>query len=100
MIKLAESGDADAQLALGNKLREGVYTEKDETASVEWFRKAASQGNVIAQHELGIAYRYGYGATEDPFVARKWFETAAERGGCTENLNPHIMMMKAAKDRA
>jgi TPR repeat protein len=50
--KIAESGDARAQLYLAHILDEGAGLPRDGRSAVEWYRKSASQGEPRALYEL------------------------------------------------
>src|SRR5581483_4763288 len=45
-LKLAESGNTNAQNTVGNCYLNGKGTEKDENKSFEWFTKSSKGGNV------------------------------------------------------
>lgn len=108
--KVAEQGDAMAQVNLGDCYANGIGITKNESEAVKWYRKAADQGlkpakdallrlaqggNVMAQFNLGLCYekeprnrRRGYYQPES-FLLRgqtndteavKWFRKAAEQG--------------------
>ena len=100
LLEAANRGDAEAQLALGYRLRDGDGAERDENASVGWFRKAADQGNVIAWKELGVAYRYGYGVEENWKVASEWFEKAAEHGLAEAQCHLGLLLANENDDAA
>jgi len=77
---LAEQGDVEAQLELGNLYREGNGVSKDFKKAVEWYRKSAGQGYDVAQNALGFRYFSGTGVPKDIPEALKWFLKAAEQG--------------------
>ncbi|MCF7734476.1 MAG: hypothetical protein K9N23_22525 [Akkermansiaceae bacterium] len=79
----AETGDAAAQIALGDCYLDGTGVAKNETEAVEWFRKAAAQGDAIAQFKLGFCYSRGKGVKQDDAEAVKWLRMAAEQGHAT-----------------
>jgi TPR repeat protein len=60
----AAAGKAGAEVKLGLGLIKSK-TPADQTAAVEWFRKAAAQGNTDGQFNLGIAYATDVGVTKD-----------------------------------
>jgi len=49
---LAEQGDAEAQLNLGDMYSDGEGIAKDDREAVKWYRLAAEQGNKIAQYSI------------------------------------------------
>lgn len=79
-VKLAQQGNADAQLYLGMMYEMGQGVPKDFTKSVEWFRKSALQGKVNAQQSLGTMYSLGSGVPQDYVRAYMWYNLAAAQG--------------------
>ena len=75
----AESGDAKAQLALGQAFYETRDPEKLSQA-VYRFTKAAERGNADAEWRLVGAYGAGEGVPQDDSSAHYWFKKAAEDG--------------------
>ena len=86
----ADSGDADAQVAVGLMYLTGRGVEPDAHEAVEWFRKAADQDHPDAQYNLGVVYDTGcHGMlAPDPVEALTWFRRAASQGhdGAQYNL--------------
>ena len=72
----AKGGDAEAQYALGIKLRDGDGVESDVAESVSWFLEAATQGHVKACEQLGY-FCYGQKQYSE---ALKWFFSASNAG--------------------
>ncbi len=70
--KLAEQGNAGAQLRLGWMYADGQGVPKDDQQAVAWFRKAAEQGNSGAQINLGRMYGKGQGVPKDKQSAYFW----------------------------
>src|ERR1051326_5820390 len=82
----AESGDMEAQVALGNWYKNGnLQTNKAE--AVRWYRRAAEQGHAVAQYELGFCYESGQGVTKDEVEAVRWYRKAAEQGHAAAQNN-------------
>lgn len=77
---LAEKGDPDAQVNLGNLYMKGWGVNQDYAEAYDWYRKAAEQNSRIAQSKLGILHYYGLGTLKDSAEAAKWFEKAADQG--------------------
>ncbi|MGZ8242420.1 tetratricopeptide repeat protein [Methylomagnum sp.] len=77
---LAEKGDADAQVNLGNLYMKGYGVEQDYIAARRWYLKAAAQNNATAQGKLGLMDYYGLGVEENHAEAAHWFHEAAEQG--------------------
>ena len=83
--RLAEQGDVDAQVNLGNMFDLGhLYSgidkvPEDHTQSAYWFHKAANQGNPHAQFNLGLMYLYGRGIPHNDKLAYYWLNQAAKK---------------------
>jgi len=72
LLKAAESGNANAQYALGEYYdsvfvwdKPGVNVAENWATAAEWYRKAAEQGHAQAQWQLGNAYDMGHGIERD-----------------------------------
>lgn len=74
--KAAEQGHAQAQARYGDILDKA----EEDTAAVEWFRKAAAQGNAAGEYGLGEMYAKGEGVKQDFVQARGYIARAAEKG--------------------
>ena len=74
LIKLAESGDASAQLDLGLCYQEGKGVEKNYEIAVEYFKKAAAQGFVFAYCFLGLCYEIGRGVKQSDEIAFEYYK--------------------------
>ena len=77
IIRLAESGDAEAQFNYALLLDEGRSVAMDKPAAIFWFRKAAEQGDPAACLYLGMKYEYGNRVKQDPSQAIHWYRKAA-----------------------
>ncbi len=78
--KVAEQGDVDAQIQLGDRYAKGIGVTEDLEQAFLWFRKAAEQDNALAQFVLGKSYAYGHGVPKDVAQAVVWFRKAADQG--------------------
>ncbi|MGH2447696.1 MAG: tetratricopeptide repeat protein [Chloroflexota bacterium] len=78
--KLAESGNATAQLALGGFYAGGYGVPQDPQQAAVWYQKSAEQGNAVAMSRIGDAYLTGTGVTQDYGKAASWFARAASAG--------------------
>lgn len=85
--KIAEQGDAKAQLRLGNMLRDGEGMQRDFAEAVQWYRKAADQGDPEAQTNLGAMYVSGRGVPRDYSEAVRWYRKAADQGNAAAQSN-------------
>lgn len=81
-LRLAEQGDAVAQVRLGDSFYYGfnVLALIDEEEAVKWYRKGAERDNPQAQRRLGECYYYGKGVVGNDAEAVKWWRKAAEQG--------------------
>jgi TPR repeat protein len=73
---LAEKGDPEAQINLGNMYFDGNGVPQDNAESVKWYLLAAGQGSADAQIALGFLYEYGEAVPQDYVQAHKWFDLA------------------------
>lgn len=77
--RLANAGDATAQLNLGICYANGTGVTVDMLESFKWNLSAATLGNVTAQLHIAACYAYGCGGfAVDKREAVKWFKRAAE----------------------
>ena len=72
----AESGDADAQVNVGEIFERGLGGAPNYDAAIIWYTKAAEQGNARAQFDLGTLYEQGLGVERDPIAALNWYRKA------------------------
>ena len=86
LLPLAEQGNAQAQLMLGNMYANGLGVKQDDVEAVKWYRKAAEQGVANAQAMLGFLYFLGKrGVQVNKSLAKEWFGKACDNGdqdGC------------------
>lgn len=81
LTERATLGGNNAQYFLGSLYNAGKSVNRDLTAAVYWWQKAAEQGNMMACYDLGVAYRDGHGGLIKDFKrAAELFETAANKG--------------------
>lgn len=78
LLLKAESGDAQAQHALGNCYFYGFGVPKDAEEAVKWFRKAAEQHYSPAENDLGHCYYNGTGVERDEAMAEWWWQRATK----------------------
>lgn len=78
--QIAESGDTQASVTLGEMSFSGNEVPQDHVQAAQWYRKAADQGSVEAQNNLGILYDIGQGVRQDHVKAAQWFRKAADQG--------------------
>jgi TPR repeat protein len=81
LSRLAEGGDAAAQLELGLAYRAGRDgLDADPHAAFYWLNRSAKSGNSYAADLVGTAYSVGEGTAVDEQSARHWWQVAAEGG--------------------
>ena len=80
LMALAEKGDVQAQVDLGDLFRKGQEVAKDLRKAMEWYQKAAALGNAQAQANLGEIYEEGEGVAKDVATAIEWYQKAAAQG--------------------
>ncbi len=92
-LKAAQTGDANAQTAVGLMYRHGRGTPQNEVAAVKWYKKAARQGNAEAEAYLGFMYMTGLGVSKDNHIALEWDRKAAQQGNATAQYNLALMYL-------
>jgi hypothetical protein len=73
-------GVHQAQVLYGQMLLDGKSVERNSTAALNWFERAAKGGNVMAINMVGRCLDQGWGVAPSQVLAEKWFRKAAERG--------------------
>ena len=79
-LKLAEQGQASAQVNLGVMYGAGLGVQQDYKTAVMWYTKAAEQGHARAQTVLGTMYANGEGVPENDVKAYVWVSMAKANG--------------------
>lgn len=79
-MHLAEKGDAEAQLQVGERFERGDGVTINYDRAFEWYQKAAAQKHATAHYRLGRLYQRGLGVAADKAKAREWFEKAKALG--------------------
>ena len=80
LTKLAKSGRASAQFALGRCYYLGSGVEKNKEEATKWVTRAAKQGHATAN---GFLYAFGLGVDEDLEKRIEWY-----RKGVEDDVNP------------
>jgi len=89
--QMANTGNADAQNALGLRYAMGDGVKLSETEAVRWFSKAAELGNIPAQSKLGSIYFSGRGVPQDSSKAYFWMVIASASGdNASKTLAPFV----------
>lgn len=87
LLAKARSGDAGAQIQVGDSYAKGQGVPQDYAEALRWWRMAADRGNAAAQNKIGIAYNQGQGVPKDYGQAIVWFRKAAEQGNAVAQAN-------------
>ncbi|KAF9112730.1 hypothetical protein BGX30_007211, partial [Mortierella sp. GBA39] len=70
----ANYGDAQAQVALGDRYKYGREVHRDHQAAMDWYIKAADQDHPRARFNIGLLYDQGHdGVPQDDIKAFEWF---------------------------
>lgn len=78
--RVAETGDAEAQLELARMLQLGVGAPQDTAQSMAWIRKSAEGGYAPAQAALGLAYAVGGKVPIDRVQGEYWLRQGVAQG--------------------
>ena len=91
LIKLAESGDINAQIDLGVCYVKGDDLPLDATKAAYWWQKAADAGNDVAQYYLGLLYVDGVGVEKNLEITKElWRKSAAQGNKNAINNSKHL----------
>ncbi|MFQ3894665.1 tetratricopeptide repeat protein [Sphingobium sp. R-7] len=77
---LAVNGDPEAQMLMGQMLKEGKARSPNYVEAVKWIRLAADQGNSFAQIDMALSYRQGRGVPKSIIETANWFRRSALNG--------------------
>ncbi len=88
---LAQLGNAEAQVYLGEMYYYGYGIAQNDNQAVYWYRKAAEQGHANGQYNLGWMYRKGRGVAQNDSQAVYWYRKAAEQGHTDGQTNLGFM---------
>jgi len=83
----AESGNANAQLALSFRYRDGNGTKRDYAEALQWARKASDTGDAAGLDAVGFHFLRGLGVRQDYDVAVGYFRASARAGNATGIAN-------------
>jgi hypothetical protein len=87
LFKSARHGDAQAQLELADRLREGNGMPVNLEDALHWYRMAAEARHPLAMNNLGSMLLNGMGCPADAKAAAIWFLAAAEAGDAVAQFN-------------
>lgn len=89
LMKMAETGNIDAQAWLGSLQLENSNTEE----GLGWLEKAANAGAAYGQYALGLAYFKGTGLKQDKAEALRLFKLASDQDSSAAQLEAGRMLM-------
>ena len=114
LVKLAESGNAEAQYELSVRYFYGDGVPQDYATAIMWIHKAAAQGLVEAQFDSAGCYERGDVVEQNYYTAFDWYQKAAHNGhsdamaqlglyyclgqGCNEDFSLALAWWKKAAD--
>lgn len=93
LFRTAESGDPEAQFAMGHYFEFANKPERNVQRALHWYRLAAEQGHVRAQCALGLVYSAYSELPKDMVKAREWFLLAADQNDPKALWNLAVMLM-------
>lgn len=76
-LPLAEEGDLDAMVYVGEIFEKGLGLPADHEAAALWYQAAAEGGSKRAMMNLGALYEQGLGVPQDDMKALSWYRRAA-----------------------
>ena len=91
-VKLADSGDTDAQYNLGSRLAYGIELPKNHVDAASYLSLAAKKGHPSAQFLLATLYEEGLGVERNYSQAKALYEQAAS-GRDQRSANIHLGRM-------
>jgi len=77
-LKLAQQGNVNAEIQVGDMFFSGVGIVKDYSKAVYWYKKAAESGDNAAKKKVGIMYEIGLGVERSQSEADAWYKRAKE----------------------
>lgn len=90
---LAEGGDGEAAMFLGNMYLYGRGVEPDYSQARKWLELAAQQGRADALYNLGAMYDKSIGVQRDVSQAMRWFLLAADQRDGQAQLNIALLYL-------
>lgn len=78
-LLLAEAGDTNAMVRLGDQQLNGLGTPQDEAAAMQWYERAQAHGNRYASRCIALMYLNGWGVEADAQYAAAYTEPGADR---------------------
>lgn len=85
LLPVAEQGDVNAQLWVGDLYRLHPGKNRDFTKGALWYKRAATQGSADGQALLATVYFHGQGTDQNYSQAKRWSEKAAKQNSADGN---------------
>jgi TPR repeat protein len=100
LLKLAATGDHDAEFYLGHLADES--SPQDQAAALQWYRKAAASGHLEAAHWAASFMYFGMGTEQDIEGALAIFRSCAESGldASQWKLGQHLLSVPGLRNEA
>ncbi|KAF9167498.1 hypothetical protein DFQ26_004452 [Actinomortierella ambigua] len=80
VLRRAEDGDVEAQLAVAVMYSNGTGVKKSDSEALHWYWQAAKQGHIEGEYRVGYHCSIGLGTTENFGLALEWLRKAAAKG--------------------
>lgn len=74
---LAEAGDTNMQVIVGNIYDFGQGVPQDDVQALQWYLMAAERGNTKGQYQAGVLYYRSQGVPQDLIESYRWLTLAA-----------------------
>jgi TPR repeat protein len=87
LTALAEQGNVNAQLQLGELYQQGKRVKQDSLLAYQWFAKAAAANNAEAQMQQGWMDQYGKGVPVNLERAAELYRAAADQGNASAQFH-------------
>jgi TPR repeat protein len=98
LSRLANNGDAGAQLQLGLAYRDGRYgLTPDAKTGWSWLQRSAASGNAYAEDAIGSAYSKGQGTQRDMKQAEQWWRKAIKDGDRDARMHLAEALLRAGQ---
>lgn len=97
--RLAQQGDASAQVALGDRYATGEDVPQSYLEAFHWISQAAEQGNVTAEATLSTYYEKGRGVLPDLVQAYYWALLAQAGGDDASKARVASLALRLAPSR-
>lgn len=96
LIDIAESGDREAQGAVGLLYLYGIQVHRNYDKAAKWLEKSARQGEAGAEYQLGLCYATGMGVEQDLDEAIRWVRRSVKHG-FTDGV-PFLILLESCYD--